>query len=204
MISWFQPAIRNSRGHPRGAGTYARVLGKHVREDRALSLMDALRKSSLMPAQRLEVMSPRMRQKGRVKFGADADFSMFDPVRVIDKATFANPAQYSTRRSGLMLTSTERQRGQSRRSEREVYRTRKALQPSYPELADQRAETQAGLPRRAQSSHLRQCRTLRRCLRSVLPDDDQESRICITILIEANRVASVRVTVRTIAEEDQP
>jgi len=55
----------------------------------------------------LEVMSPRMRQKGRVKFGADADLSVFDPVRVIDKATYANPAQYSTRRSGLMLTSTE-------------------------------------------------------------------------------------------------
>lgn len=45
---------------------------------------------------------------------------------------------------------------------------------------------------------------VRRCPRAVLPDDDQESRICITILIEANRVASVRVTVRTIAEEDQP
>lgn len=87
--------IENGLGHPRAAGTYARVLGKYVREDKALSLMDAIRKSSLMPAQRLEAMSPQMRQKGRLKVGADADVSVFDPAVVIDKATFENPAQYS-------------------------------------------------------------------------------------------------------------
>jgi N-acyl-D-aspartate/D-glutamate deacylase len=87
--------LENGQGHPRGAGTYARVLGKYVREDKALSLMDAIRKSSLMPAQRLEAMSPQMRQKGRLKVGVDADISVFDPARVIDKATFENPAQYS-------------------------------------------------------------------------------------------------------------
>ncbi len=81
--------------HPRSAGTYARVLGKYVREEKALTLMDAIRKSSLMPAQRLEAMSPQMRQKGRLKVGADADISVFDPNRVIDKATFENPKQYS-------------------------------------------------------------------------------------------------------------
>jgi hypothetical protein len=108
------------------------------------------------------------------------------------------------RRSGLMLTSTEGSEDNPVGQNGKYIAQGKLLQPSFPELADQRAETQAGLPRRVQSSHLRQCRTLRRCLRAVLPDDDQESRICITILIEANRVASVRVTVRTIAEEDQP
>ena len=87
--------IENGIGHPRAVGTYARVLGKYVREDRALSLMDAIRKSSLLPAQRLEVMSPQMRQKGRIKVGADADIGVFDPERVIDKATFQNAAQYS-------------------------------------------------------------------------------------------------------------
>jgi N-acyl-D-aspartate/D-glutamate deacylase len=87
--------IENGIGHPRAVGTYARVLGKYVREDKALSLMDAIRKSSLMPAQRLEAMSPPMRQKGRLKVGADADISVFDPARVIDKATFQNAAQYS-------------------------------------------------------------------------------------------------------------
>ena len=87
--------IENGIGHPRAVGTYARVLGKYVREDRALSLMDAIRKSSLLPAQRLEAMSPQMRQKGRIKAGADADIGVFDPGRVIDKATFQNAAQYS-------------------------------------------------------------------------------------------------------------
>ena len=87
--------ITDGKGHPRGAGTYARVLGKYVREEKVLSLMDAIRKSSLMPAQRLESMSPQMRQKGRLKIGADADISVFDPARVIDKATYENPAQYS-------------------------------------------------------------------------------------------------------------
>lgn len=81
--------------HPRAAGTYARVLGKYVREERALTLMDAIRKSSLMPAQRLEAMSPQMRRKGRIKIGADADLSVFDPNTVIDKSTFQNPRQYS-------------------------------------------------------------------------------------------------------------
>jgi dihydroorotase len=87
--------IEKGIGHPRAAGTYARVLGKYVREEHALSLMDAIRKSSLMPAQRLEAMSPQMRQKGRLKVGADADISVFDAARVIDKATYQNPAQYS-------------------------------------------------------------------------------------------------------------
>jgi N-acyl-D-aspartate/D-glutamate deacylase len=96
----------NGKGHPRSAGTYARVLGKYVREDKALSLMDAIRKSSLMPAQRLEAMSPQMRRKGRLKVGADADISVFDANRVIDKATFENPAQYSEGFRYVMVDGT--------------------------------------------------------------------------------------------------
>ena len=87
--------IENGKGHPRGAGTFARVLGKYVREDRALGLMDAVRKSSLLPAQRLEQIAPAMRAKGRLSVGADADVAVFDPARVIDRATFENAAQYS-------------------------------------------------------------------------------------------------------------
>jgi dihydroorotase len=87
--------IVNGTGHPRGAGTYARLLGKYVREEKVISLMDAIRKSSLMPAQRLESISAQMRQKGRIRLGADADLSVFDPARVIDKATYEKPAQYS-------------------------------------------------------------------------------------------------------------
>lgn len=87
--------LTNGKGHPRGAGSYARVLGYYVREQKTLSLMDALRKISLLPAQRLEKAVPMMRNKGRLKVGADADVVVFDPARVIDKATFENPAQYS-------------------------------------------------------------------------------------------------------------
>jgi len=65
-------------------------LGKYVREEHALSLMDALRKMNLMPAQRLN-----MPDKGRLKVGADADITVFDPARVTDRATFERPAQYS-------------------------------------------------------------------------------------------------------------
>ena len=82
--------LNNGKGHPRAAGTYARVLGRYVREQHALTLMDALRKMTVMPADRLG-----MPDKGRIAVGADADITVFDPARVIDKATFENPAQYS-------------------------------------------------------------------------------------------------------------
>jgi N-acyl-D-aspartate/D-glutamate deacylase len=78
------------KGHPRAAGTFARVLGRYVREQKALSLMDALKKMTSMPAERLGLAS-----KGRIAVGADADVTAFDPARVIDRATFEKPAQYS-------------------------------------------------------------------------------------------------------------
>jgi N-acyl-D-aspartate/D-glutamate deacylase len=57
--------------------------------------MEAVRRSSLAPAQRLEAFTPQMKNKGRLKIGADADIDVFDPARVIDKATYQQPAQYS-------------------------------------------------------------------------------------------------------------
>lgn len=83
------------KGHPRGAGAYARVLGYYVREEKALPLMTAIQKMTLLPASRLEAISPQMARKGRLRIGADADITVFDPQRVIDKATFDKPDQYS-------------------------------------------------------------------------------------------------------------
>ncbi len=87
--------LTEGKGHPRSAGTFARVLGLYVREQKLISLTEALRRMTLMPAQRLEASVHAMRNKGRVKVGSDADLVAFDPDRIIDKATFENPAQYS-------------------------------------------------------------------------------------------------------------
>jgi len=82
-------------GHPRSAGTHARVLGRYVRERHVISLMDAVRKMTLLPARRLEGADARMKKKGRVQAGADADLAIFDAARVIDQATFERSAQPS-------------------------------------------------------------------------------------------------------------
>lgn len=84
--------LENGVGHPRNAGTYARVLGRYVRQDRLLPLMDALRKMTLMPAQRLEARVPAMKNKGRIRISADADVTVFDQDRIIDRATYREPS----------------------------------------------------------------------------------------------------------------
>ncbi len=87
--------LANGKGHPRTAGTYALVLGRYVREEKVLDLMTALKKMTLMPAQRLETRAPMFKDKGRIRVGADADILVFDANRVIDKATYEKPLQYS-------------------------------------------------------------------------------------------------------------
>ena len=85
----------NHRGHPRLAGTFARVLGRYVREQHVLSLASAVRKMTYLPAKRMEASVPQFRTKGRLRAGADADVTIFDATKVIDRATFEEPAQYS-------------------------------------------------------------------------------------------------------------
>jgi len=91
MIASDGEILSGGVGHPRTCGTYARVLGHYVREERALTLMDAPRKMTIMPAQRVEQRAPLMHKKGRLSVGADADITIFDPVTITDRATYAQP-----------------------------------------------------------------------------------------------------------------
>ena len=95
MIASDGMMITGTKVHPRGQGTFSRVLGHYVREEKALDLMTALRKMTLMPARRLEKRAPVFEDKGRIRVGADADITVFDANRVIDKATYEEPLQYS-------------------------------------------------------------------------------------------------------------
>jgi dihydroorotase len=88
--------ITGSKVHPRGQGTFSRVLGHYVREEKTLDLMSALRKMTLLPARRLEKRAPMFQDKGRIRIGADADITVFDPNTIIDKATFEDPLEYSS------------------------------------------------------------------------------------------------------------
>jgi N-acyl-D-amino-acid deacylase len=80
-----------SNPHPRAYGSFARVLGKYVREENVLTLQEAVRKLSALPAQTL-----RIDKRGELKPGYFADIVVFDPAKVQDHATFIDPHQYST------------------------------------------------------------------------------------------------------------
>ena len=88
--------MQNGQGHPRAAGTFTRILAHYVREQRSLTLADAIRKMSLMPAQRLATATAAAARKGRIQAGADADIAIFDLATVADRATYAAPAQAAT------------------------------------------------------------------------------------------------------------
>lgn len=81
--------------HPRSAGAFTKVLRSYVRERKLLSLSEAIRKMSLMPAQTLEEFVPQMRKKGRIQIGMDADIVVFNPDTVADVATYENANQPS-------------------------------------------------------------------------------------------------------------
>jgi N-acyl-D-amino-acid deacylase len=80
---------RRGHPHPRGLGSFPRVLGRYVRERRALTLEQAVRKMSSIPAARLG-----LRDRGWIARGLAADIVVFDPATIADRATFAEPFQY--------------------------------------------------------------------------------------------------------------
>jgi N-acyl-D-amino-acid deacylase len=76
--------------HPRAYGNFARLLGKYVREEKLLSLQEAIRKLSKLPATNL-----KLRKRGELKTGYYADIVIFDPAKIKDNATFEKPHQYA-------------------------------------------------------------------------------------------------------------
>lgn len=92
--------------HPRTAGTFSRVLGKYVREDKVIDLNTAIEKMTLLPAKRLENIAPMMRFKGKIQVGADADITIFNPNTIIDKATFEKGLEFSAGIEYVMVNGT--------------------------------------------------------------------------------------------------
>jgi len=99
-------ASDGDKGHPRDAGTYSRVLSRYVRELGTVTLMDAVRKMSLMPAQWLEKSTPGGRKKGRLQEGADADITVFDLQTIKDHSTYQHPMEPSVGVQYLMVGGT--------------------------------------------------------------------------------------------------
>jgi N-acyl-D-aspartate/D-glutamate deacylase len=99
-------ASDGAAGHPRNAGTYSRVLAQYVREKKTLTLMEALRKMTLMPAQMLERSTPAAKRKGRLQEGADADIVVFDPQTISDRSTFQKPMEPSVGVRYLLVGGT--------------------------------------------------------------------------------------------------
>jgi N-acyl-D-glutamate deacylase len=82
--------------HPRSAGCFSRFFAKWVRERKVVSPLEAVRKTSLIPAQILDETAPQMKKKGRLQVGCDADVVVFDLETIKDNATFVAPAKLST------------------------------------------------------------------------------------------------------------
>jgi dihydroorotase/N-acyl-D-amino-acid deacylase len=83
--------LAGSKSHPRGWGTYPRILGLYSRDEHLLSLESAINKMTGAPAARVG-----LRDRGLLQEGKFADVTIFDPAKVIDRATFEEPNQYPT------------------------------------------------------------------------------------------------------------
>jgi dihydroorotase/N-acyl-D-amino-acid deacylase len=82
--------MSGTKSHPRGWGSFPRILGRYVREDRLLTLEEAIRRFTSRPASRVG-----MTDRGILRAGMKADITLFDPATVRDVATFEDPAHYS-------------------------------------------------------------------------------------------------------------
>ena len=87
------PLPEGTFSHPRSNGTFAKILRSHVRERQVMTMSEAIRKMSLMPAQTLEGFVPQMKKKGRLQEGMDADIVVFDPNTIAEKGTYEEPNQ---------------------------------------------------------------------------------------------------------------
>ncbi len=83
-------ALSEFRSHPRAWGTFARILGKYVREEHVLRLEEAIRKMTSQPATRVH-----LNDRGILRPGMAADITVFDPAKIRDVSTFEDPSHYS-------------------------------------------------------------------------------------------------------------
>lgn len=90
-----------SNPHPRAYGTFARLLGKYVRDEKVISLQEAVRRLTSLPAGNLKIA-----ERGQLKPGYFADIAIFDPAKIQDHATFADPHQYSTGVQHVIVNGT--------------------------------------------------------------------------------------------------
>jgi N-acyl-D-amino-acid deacylase len=91
-----------SSTHPRAYGNFARVLGKYVRDEKVLTMEEAIRKLTSLPASNLKI-----KKRGLLEPGYYADLAIFDPTKIQDHATFENPHQYSTGMVHVFVNGTQ-------------------------------------------------------------------------------------------------
>ena len=88
-VSFITDGLLGGKPHPRVYGTFPRILGRYVRDKGVISLEEAIRKMTSLPAEKL-----RLRNKGRIEEGHDADITIFNLKNVLDRATYENPKQF--------------------------------------------------------------------------------------------------------------
>ncbi|HLS47063.1 MAG TPA: D-aminoacylase [Gemmatimonadales bacterium] len=104
---------RRGSPHPRGIGSFPRVLGRYVRERNVMPLAEAVRKMTSLPASRV-----RLDDRGRLARGLAADVVVFDPARIADRATFEDPFQYATGIDAVVVNGVLTLQGGARRGSR--------------------------------------------------------------------------------------